>query len=170
LHNSSSPYALIESKKAVLNSNGAGTFNFNTASNGTPYYLAVKHRNSIETWSATSNSFASAVLNYNFSTAQSQAYGSNLIQIGSKWCIFNGDVNQDGIVDSGDLGVVDNDNAAYVSGYTSTDVNGDGIVDSGDLGIVDNNNANYVGKIVPTGNTSANRINKSVKLKSFSRQ
>ena len=63
--------------------------------------------------------------------------------------MYSGDVNQDGIIDSGDLGVVDNDNASYVVGYKNTDVNGDGIVDSGDLGVVDNNNAIYIGKIVP---------------------
>ena len=162
LHNSGSPYALVESKKGVLSTGGAGTFNFSTAVNGTPYYIAVKHRNGVETWSAAGNSFTTGDLSYNFTTAQSQAYSNNLVQIGSKWCIFNGDVNQDGIVDSGDLGVVDNDNANYVAGYTSTDVNGDNIVDSGDLGIVDNNNANYVGKIIPSGAPVAKRVVRSV--------
>ena len=88
-------------------------------------------------------------MSYDFTQSQSQAYGNNLVQKGSKWCLYNGDVNQDGIIDSGDLGVVDNDNANYVAGYISTDVNGDGIVDSGDLGIVDNNNTAYVGRIIP---------------------
>ena len=37
-----------------------------------------------------------------------------------------------------------------MSGYVTTDVNGDGVVDSGDLGIVDNNNSLYIGKVIPS--------------------
>jgi poly(beta-D-mannuronate) lyase len=149
LHNASSPYSLVESKKGILNSAGNGTFSFSNAVNETSYYLVMKHRNGIETWSAGGNTFSSSVLNYDFTTAAGKAYGNNMILKGSKWCIYNGDVNSDGIVDSGDLGIIDNDNNNYVSGYTSTDVNGDGIVDSGDLGIVDNNNADYINSITP---------------------
>ena len=72
-----------------------------------------------------------------------------MVHKGLKWCLYSGDVNQDGLVDSGDLGILDNDNANYVTGYVVTYVNGDGIIDSGDLGIVDNNNAVYISKIVP---------------------
>jgi hypothetical protein len=150
LHNTISPYALIESKKGVLNSSGTGTFKFTTAANGTPYYLVIKHRNSIETWSSAGNSFSSSALTYSFTTSAAQAYANNMILKSGNWCIFGGDVTQDGLIDSGDLGIVDNDNANYVSGYKTTDVNGDGLVDSGDLGIVDNNNANYIGKIIPS--------------------
>ena len=82
LHNTSSPYALVESQKGVLNTSGVGTFGFTTAANGTPYYLVIKHRNAIETWSATAQSFTSSALSYDFTTAATQAYGNNLI---SKW-------------------------------------------------------------------------------------
>ncbi len=51
LRNSSSPFAIVDSAKAFVNSCGKGTFNFSNASNGTPYYIEVRHRNSIETWS-----------------------------------------------------------------------------------------------------------------------
>ena len=153
LHSTNSPYALIESKKGILNSSGTGSFTFKSAVNNVPYFIAIKHRNGIETWSSGGNTFISSVLSYNMTSSQGQAYGNNLILKGTKWCIYNGDVNQDGIVDSGDLGKTDNDNSNYISGYSSTDVNGDGIVDSGDLGLVDNNNALYVGKIIPTGAT-----------------
>jgi hypothetical protein len=162
LHNVTSPFALVESQKRVLSTAGAGTFTFTTAVNGTNYYIAVKHRNAVETWSGTGHSFSSSTLSYDFTTSQSQAYGSNMTFKGTKWCMFSGDVNHDGIVDSGDLGTVDNDNANYVSGYTDTDVNGDGIVDSGDLGIVDNNNANYVGKVTPGGANTAVRSNRQL--------
>jgi glycosidase len=149
LRNTVSPYALVDSKKGTLNSSGVGAFTFTNALNGIPYYIVIKHRNAVETWSAAGQSFTSDILNYNFTSSASRAFGNNLVLKGSKYCIYNGDVNMDGIIDSGDLGITDNDNANYVSGYTATDVNGDGIVDSGDLGIMDNNNANYIGKITP---------------------
>ena len=60
LHNATVPYATVDSQKGILNSNGAGTFNFTKAVTGTPYYIVVKHRNSIETWSATPQSFSSS--------------------------------------------------------------------------------------------------------------
>ncbi|MBL0108120.1 MAG: hypothetical protein IPP52_12740 [Ignavibacteria bacterium] len=42
--------------------------------------------------------------------------------------MYGGDVNQDGVVDAGDLSAVDNDAAESLSGYVSTDVNGDDFV------------------------------------------
>jgi hypothetical protein len=144
LHNSGSPYALVESKKSVLNTSGVGTFYFSTAVNGTPYYIVVKHRNSIETWSASVQSFTSSALSYNFTTAAAQAYGNNLVLKGGKYCIYSGDVSQDRQVSFSDLIAVDNDAGKYVSGYTATDLNGDNQVTFSDLIIVDNNNINYI--------------------------
>jgi hypothetical protein len=47
------------------------------------------------------------------------------------------------------MGLIDNDYTNYFWGYITTDVNGDGIVDSGDLGICDNNYTLYVCKATP---------------------
>ena len=150
IKNGVSPYLKVDSVKVYINTNGQGTATLTNVLTGNNYYIVIKHRNAVETWSNIVN-FPTYSPSYNFASAQNQAYGSNQVKVGTNWCLYSGDVNQDGIVDSGDMGIVDNDNAAYVSGYTSTDVNGDGIVDSGDLGLVDNNNAIYVGKIVPPG-------------------
>jgi Pro-kumamolisin, activation domain/Dockerin type I domain len=164
LHNATSPYALVESQKGVMNTYGIGTFNFITVTNGISYYIVIKHRNSIETWSATPHSFNNGSLSYDFTASQNQAYGSNLVQKGSKWCIYSGDVNQDGSVDSGDLGLVDYDYTNYVTGYTNTDVNGDGEVDSCDLAIVDNNYTNYVYAEKPFGAPANTRVKHQLKL------
>ena len=136
-----------------ISAGAAAINNFTTQlSSLSPYYIVVKHRNAVETWSAAGNAFnSSGVLTYNFTSAASQAYGNNLVLKNGKYCIYSGDVNHDGIVDSGDLASVDNDNSLYLSGYLATDVNGDGIVDSSDLALVDNNNSLYVSKIIPTG-------------------
>jgi hypothetical protein len=63
LHNAATPYALVTSSKGILDLNGHGTFNFPSAVNGTPYYVVIKHRNSIETWSATPQTFNAGLLN-----------------------------------------------------------------------------------------------------------
>jgi hypothetical protein len=145
LHNATTPYALVESKTGNLSTAGVGTFNFTNAVNGTPYYIVVKSANNVETWSATAQSFTAGALSYDFTTTAGQAFGSNMIQIGSKWCIYSGDVNQDGYVDSGDMLLIDNDYTNYLYGTgLITDVNGDSYVDSGDLLIVDNNYSNYI--------------------------
>lgn len=149
LRNVSAPYAVVDSAKAFLNSLGNGDFSFTNALNGTPYYIAVKHRNSIETWSAGGNSFTSNSLTYNFTTFAAQAYGSNQILIGSKWTIYSGDVNQDGVVDGTDSQQIDNDAYNFATGYLITDVNGDEIVDGSDATITGNNSDNFVSKITP---------------------
>ena len=149
LHDASS-LALVDQNKGLLSASGTGTFTFNSAVNGSNYYIAVKHRNSIETWSASAQSFTSNALSYNFTTAATQAYGSNLVLKSGKYCIYSGDVNQDGLIDLSDLIAIDNDNANHITGYTNTDINGDSKVDQSDLNIAGNNNTNYFSKSVPT--------------------
>src|ERR1035437_3906624 len=140
LHNTTFPYSFVDSKKGVLNTTGVGTFNFTTAVNGISYYIVVKHRNAIETWSAAGNTFTSSALSYNFTTASTQAYGNNLLLKDGKYCLYSGDVNHDNSVNLLDLIAVDNDNSNIVSGYVNTDINGDNNVNLLDLIIVDNNN------------------------------
>ena len=146
----SPPYAKVDSAKILLNSNGYGTGKFSKTPSGT-YYIAVTHRNGLETWSRVGGESLAqgTTVSYDFTTASSKAYGNNLVQKGTKWCIYNGDVNQDGIVDLSDLLLVDNDNYNFVTGFVITDTNGDSIVDLSDLSIVDINSLNYVTKIVP---------------------
>ena len=98
LRNATSPYAIVDSTKSLLNSSGAGTFTFSYPVNGVSYFIVIKHRNSIETWSSSGNSFASNSLTYNFSTANTQAYGNNMKQVDATpliYAIYSGDINQD---------------------------------------------------------------------------
>jgi len=150
--NSISPYLNADSVKRVLDSVTslvASTLNSNYIQNGIPYYIVVKHRNSIETWSATPQSFSGDSLNYNFKTSSSQAFGNNMIQVGTVWCIYSGDVNQDGFIDGSDGLLIDNDAANFITGYVSTDINGDNFVDGTDAVIADNNAFNFVSVIRP---------------------
>jgi hypothetical protein len=152
LHNSST-YALVEAKTGNLSSIGVGTFTFTTAADATPYYIVVKSANTIETWSAAPQSFTAGALSYNFTTSADQAYGSNMVQKGSKWCIFSGDVSKDAtnIVDGSDVIAIDNDNTYGVTDNAVTDITGDGIVDGSDVINVDNNNTYGISRQAPGG-------------------
>jgi hypothetical protein len=151
LHNATAPYASAYAYNDVdLSTSGNVTINTIPAAVTGSYYLVIKHRNSIETWSSIPVSFDGAgPVNYDFTTAASQAFGDNLLLIGSAYVIYGGDVSQDGGIDTSDMTEVDNDAANYASGYINSDVNGDGGVDTSDMTIIDNNSANYIGTIHP---------------------
>jgi len=112
------------------------------------YYVIVRHRNSVETWSQVQQ-FAGSTVNYDFTTSDSKAYGNNLKQVGSAFCLFSGDVSGDQYIDVVDVGLVFNDNLDGAYGYRPSDVNGDGYVDVVDVGIVFNNNLIGAGLISP---------------------
>ncbi len=140
LRQAASPYAKVDSVKILLNSSGNGAGIFSKTTNGT-YYIVVTHRNGLETWSKAGGESLSqgSSITYDFTTASSKAYGSNLVLKGSKWCIFSGDVNQDGYVNSTDLSLINSDGFIYSTGYRSTDLTGDNFVDLNDFVICDNN-------------------------------
>ncbi len=150
LRNSFSPFSIVDSSASVVDINGTGVFTFlNGVSNETPYYISVKHRNSIETWSASGQSFTSNQLSYNFTNTVSKAYGNNMILKGSKYCIFSGDVTQDGFVELSDVVLIFNDASNFVTGYVRTDVNGDNLSDLSDALIAFNNSKAFVSKVTP---------------------
>jgi len=153
LHNNFSPYSIVDSSKAYLDSLGNANFTFTNVLNGVNYYISTKHRNTIETWSKSpGQSFSSNFLSYNFSSAASQAFGNNMKQIDVspvRFGIYSGDANQDGTIDLSDMSLIDNDAYGFVSGYVKTDLTGDDFVDLDDLSIADNNAFNFISKIIP---------------------
>jgi photosystem II stability/assembly factor-like uncharacterized protein len=152
LKNAVSPYNTIDSISSNINSKGAGEFNFLNAVNGTNYFIAVKHRNSIETWSSTAVSFVNNSLNYDLTVSSNQAFGNNLKQVNNsplKFALYSGDVNQDGIIDGDDLSLVENDVSISISGYVTTDLTGDNFVDGSDQSIVENNVSSGISVIRP---------------------
>ncbi len=153
LHNPSSPYLIVDSAIAVVESEKfIGKFHFTNAQSG-QYYLHVSHRNSVETWSAAPISFArGGIVGYDFTASASQAFGNNQTQVDNspfRFAVYSGDVNQDGTVDASDAGAIDNDAFNFISGYVNTDITGDNNVDASDASIVDNNAYSFVGKVTP---------------------
>lgn len=156
LRNSVSPYNLVESGKTIMYTNGSSLINFIQIDNNTDYYIVINHRNSIETWSAsTINLTGNYNYYYDFINSNSQAYGNNEIYLATDsasfvyYGIYSGDVNQDGAVDLADVTMIENDAFNFVSGYVVTDVNGDDVADLADQTIADNNAFNFVTKVTP---------------------
>ncbi|MBK8550012.1 MAG: SBBP repeat-containing protein [Ignavibacteria bacterium] len=152
LKNNSSPYNTVDSSKGVMSSSGTGVFLFSNAVNGVNYFISVKHRNSIETWSSSSIGFSSGTATFNFATVVTQAYGNNMIQVDLsplRHAFYSGDNNQDGFVNLTD--VIDVYNAAgnFVTGYKSSDMSGDNLTDLTDVLITNNNSVLFVSRKRP---------------------
>ncbi len=152
LRNNSSPYGIVDSVKSNLSSSGTGIFSFSNVLNGINYYIHIKHRNSVETWSSSAQSFTSDSMNYNFTVSNTQAFGSNMIQADDSpvvFAIYSGDVNQNGYIDLSDITTVYNEAISFATGYPDTDVTGDNITDLYDLIITLNNSTGFVQRITP---------------------
>lgn len=147
------PYPIVDSSTAVLDSSTfSGLFRLQKVKSGN-YYITLKHRNSIETWSSLPVSLAAgSTVQYEFISNQSTAYGNNLAIADNsplRYSIYSGDVNGDAIVDAFDLSEIDNDAFNFASGYLLTDITGDNHVDASDGSVADNNAANFVSVIRP---------------------
>ncbi|HMQ70131.1 MAG TPA: hypothetical protein PKC58_14205 [Ignavibacteria bacterium] len=143
IRSSSSPYNLVQS---VSSNAGGNVFNnvvFTSAVNGVGYYLVVKSANMVETWSAAPVTFTAGSASYNFTTALSQAYGSNQKLSGGIVSVYQGDANQDGFVNSTDILAVYNNAISFINSPT-TDFNCDGITDVTDIILATNNSSSFV--------------------------
>ena len=149
LRDANTPYGIVDSSKVKTDSSGALKHVFSNAGNDTSYFISLKHRNSLETWSGSPVSFSAATVDYDFTLNASQAYGNNLILKGTKYCIYSGDVDHDGTIGALDLGLVDNSATNFSTGYLNEDVNGDMSVDALDIMIIDNNSIHFVSVIRP---------------------
>jgi hypothetical protein len=149
LANTTAPYATVFTLHGVpINTNGTITISTIPGVLSGSYYIVIKHRNHIETWSQIT-SFAGATTNYNFTDALSKAWGNNMVLVGSAYCIYTGDTNLDEYVDGFDLIITFNLNKLGGFGYQVSDINADGFIDGFDLIRVFNNNKKGVGMNTP---------------------
>lgn len=148
LHSATPPYNLVASDSARLQTNGTAACVFPFL--GGNYYIAIKHRNTIETWSAQAISFGATTVNYNFTTSSSQTFGQNAILVApGVWAMYSGEINSDANIDLIDYSNIQNDVSLFLSGYVATDLNGDGNVDLLDLGPVEDNVSNFIFSMKP---------------------
>jgi hypothetical protein len=173
LRNVSSPYTIVDSAKAVIDSiTFSGNFLFPNVSSGT-YFIALKHRNSIETWSKSGGEsiIKGSTINYDFTNAQNKAYGNNLKLKGTKWCIYSGEVTVNYFIEYDDLIQVYNKYLLGLEnpGYYVEDVTGNGFVEYDDLVLVYNNyiaevySKNPLNPVLSTSPIKVNEINNKIK-------
>lgn len=160
---SPAPFYIIDSAVTVPDSLGYVTLQFNKVQSGS-YYIVIKHRNSIETWSRQGGEILSSggIINvYDFTLSQNMAFGNNMILRGTRYCIYSGDVNRDGVIDGTDLSLIDNDVSGFATGYIQSDITGDMVTDGSDLSITDNNVSGFISVIKPDGSADIIKKNNS---------
>ncbi len=140
LHLANSPYSLVYSTSAGINVSGNGSFEFPNSVQGNSYYIVVRHRNALETWSATPVFFNGTSVSYDFTNAISKAYGNNLKNLGNgNFALFSGNLSQDAQINTTDIDLFENATETFTTGYSIYDLNGDGIVESVDYCMLENN-------------------------------
>lgn len=148
LHQSTMPYNTLFQQKTVLKQNGTAQVR-GLGLIGQSYYIVVRHRNAIETWSANPvllNTFTQ----YDFTDAGSKAYGSNQISLGGGiWAFYSGDLNSDENIDLLDMSMLETSVNNFDFGYFSTDINGDGNVDLLDVPMVESNLNQFIYTMKP---------------------
>lgn len=147
LHAASYPYALIGAKNALLQANG----NLSTTITCAPgqYYLVIRHRNTLPTWSAVPVQVGTSTV-YDFTTSNANAYGGNMIEMGNGiWALFTGELINDDNIDLLDYTILESDINLFQSGHVATDLNGDGNVDLLDFPILEENVSNFIYVIHP---------------------
>jgi hypothetical protein len=149
LHQSVSPYTLVHSCDGLLQTNGNIVCQFPHSAIGQNYYLVLRHRNSIETWSA-NPILISSNTTYDFTTNANKAFGDNQVEVEpNEWAFYSGDMNQDQVVDAFDYILLDPDVINGSTGYHTTDLTGDGVVDAFDYIILDANLILGINAITP---------------------
>jgi len=147
LRNAASPFQIMDSARDVIDSaNFSGIFNFLKAPSGY-YYIVIKHNQCIETWSKAGGEYLTndySIYNYDLTSASSQAYFDNLKLKGSKYCLYGGDVDQNGFINLADALSIYNGAYNFVYGNDINDLTGDGFVDLHDMLIASSNKNNFI--------------------------
>ncbi|MBP6334745.1 MAG: hypothetical protein KA444_04670 [Bacteroidia bacterium] len=140
------PYNITNTVKGVLHTDGSCTFNLPVASTGISRYIILKHRNSLETWSAVPVTIYGST-NYDFSDSASAYAGSSLVQVESgKYALWSGDISssgtpglQDGVIDMNDMQELEIRLTNLENGYSIGDLTGDKLTEAADQSLMENN-------------------------------
>jgi len=149
LRDSLDPSVVFSSDTSLLMTDGTTILSFNNINAGASYWIVVKHRNSVQTWSANTVLMTDTTL-YNVSISDTMAYAGNMVEVEPGiWAIYSADINQDEYVDSFDFPIFESDMLNFAFGYFTSDLNGDGYVDSFDFPLFELNMLNFVQSIDP---------------------
>lgn len=154
LRRASAPFDIVDSAKGITDSvSYCAYYQFSGISGGSSYYLSVKHRNCIETWSSVACNF---ILEnnyyYNFASDSSSAYGKNLARVNHSpriYGLYSGDVDLNNSINLNDIILIYNDAAVFEEGYINSDITGDRITNLSDLTMTYNNSVKFITSVSP---------------------
>ncbi len=139
LHQENDPYTVVISQNNLdLLTDGTITSSTPCANRG-DYYIGIKTRNHLQTWSRLAIPFNLLSVNYDFTTSALQAYGQDAqVQVSPNvYAFYLGDLDQFGWVDSDDYNIFEPNLTNGDVGFLISDFNGDGWVDSMDYNLVE---------------------------------
>lgn len=152
LHESSSTLSspvIAQSHTGVLSTSGSITGIFPSSVIGNSYYIVLKHRSALQTWSA-NPILLGATTSYDFSTIPSNTFGSNVkLIVPGLYGMYMADLNYDGVVDVADYPLWETESNNFGFGYLKEDMSGDGIVDLGDYVLWENNSNQFAFVFAP---------------------
>ncbi len=137
LHQATAPYASVCSENNLaLATNGIVTSAMPCA-DSSDYYIAIKNRNHLQTWSAVPVPFNNQNITYDFTMDAMQAYGLNgQVQVAPNvWAFYLGDIDHGGWVDALDFNMFEPDLTAGSVGFYDADFDGGGWVDALDFNL-----------------------------------
>ena len=151
LRHSTYPYSILTSQRTAVYVSGDVHCKFPPITGS--YYIVIKHRNTVETWSTVPLNMSNGVVNYDFTTDASKVYGSNQQEVDpypyAIYAFHSGDLNADENIDLIDLSYIETDINNFQYGYIGSDINGDGNVDLLDVPIIETNINNFIYSLHP---------------------
>jgi hypothetical protein len=146
LHSAAFPFELNYQFKSTVSISGMISLDKSSVSPNF-YFIVLKHRNALETWSSVPVYFHDTLMSYDFSDSASKAFGNNLADLGDgRFAIYSGDLGstndpflKDGIIDMTDLVQLENALHSFSGGYIRTDITGDQLTDLSDQSMMENN-------------------------------
>jgi hypothetical protein len=150
LRSTTAPFTTMGTAQAKLNIFGQATGTLNVDLSGS-FYIVVKHRNSVETWSAQPVTIMNRAITYNFTDQIAKAYAQNMssLQNSNLFALHSGDITNDGVVDNNDFSTWETDANDFASGYLATDLDGDGSAENADFSIWELAANDFIGSIAP---------------------
>ena len=147
LHSGTFPFEMNYSFLSILDTEGT----INLDKSGIPvqeFYIVLKHRNCLETWSSLPVNFSGLNTFYDFSVLNS-SFGNNMIELeAGVFALYSGNLsqtdslnqlNKDGKIDEGDLVQLEEAMMQFTCGYIESDLTGDGVTDLSDYSLMENN-------------------------------
>jgi hypothetical protein len=125
----------------IVDLDGSSPVTFTGLSAGN-YYVVIRHRNHLAIMSSSALTLSSSsTTSYDFTTSQSQAFGTDALKLlsGGGYGMIAGDGNHDGFVTSTDFNIFNSKFTSATSGYEYSDWNLDGFVTSTDFNLFNPN-------------------------------